>query len=181
MAYTLPTTEQMDMEGLEVGVRYININGDTVTATAAEINSAADTGSRVVVVADADTYAVLTANSGKTHVLEAITGDIAITLPAAAAGLEYKFIMGGIVAEADDWDFINTDDAPFLGGFLWLDADAGDAADEVKLVLPDGTDDTLAIVNVNIGTWLHVVSDGTSWFVSGVIVSNDTPTFSTTA
>ncbi len=179
MAYTLPQTEQMDMEGLELGVRYLNINGDTVTATAAEINTTADVSSRVIVIGDVTTYAVLTANTSKTHVLEAIGASIAITLPAAAAGLDYRFIMGGIVAEADDWNFDNTAAAPYLGGLLWLDADAGDLADEVKLVLPDGTDDKMGIVNVGIGTWIHLSCDGTSWFVSGVCVSDDTPTFST--
>ena len=145
-----------------------------LTATAAELNSAADVSSRVVVIADADTYAFLVADSGKTHVVEAITGDMAFSMPTLADGLEFTLIHGGIVAEADDW--IITASGPWKGGMLFLDEDAG-AADGVDTVLPDGTDLIMTVVTPDVGTRVHFVCDGTNWYASATIVSATIPTF----
>jgi hypothetical protein len=181
----------MDFTELELDCKHIHLNGtaitstaaelnimDGVTATAAEINAAADVGGRIVDIADADTYTFLVADSGKQHVVSAITGDMAFTLPAAAAGLEFKLMHGGIVAEADNWTFTTTGDDPFAGGILWLDEDAG-AADGVDTVLPDGTDDFMTIVDPSVGTSIRFISNGTVWYVDATIVSTTIPTFTT--
>jgi hypothetical protein len=170
--------ERIDLNDLEVAVGSLAIAGDAVTATAAELNAVADVSSRLVEIGDVDTYAFLTANSGKTHVVGAITGDCAFTLPAAATGLEYKLMHGGIVAEADNWTIATTADDPFAGGLLWLDEDAG-AADGVDTILPDGTDDLITVVVPSVGTSLHFISNGTVWYVDGTIVSTTIPTFTT--
>lgn len=67
-----------------------NLNG--VVATAAEINRAADVSTRVV-NATASTLAVTEAlHDGKTIVLDRAAG-IAVTLPAAAPGLKFEFLV----------------------------------------------------------------------------------------
>lgn len=166
MTTTRDKTKRHDWSGLELEVDRLVIGGVPSNAGLIKITGA---------------YTFLAENSGKTHVISAISGDAALVLPSVDDGLEYVIFMGGIVAETDDWDFVNADAAPFLGGLLWLDANAGSGGDEVVPVLPDGTDDTMAIVNVGVGTRLHLISDGTSWFVNGLVVSDDTPTFSTAA
>src|SRR4051812_6007905 len=63
-----------------------------VLATAAEINRAADVSTRIV-NCTASTLAVTEAlHSGRVIVLDR-AGGIAVTLPAAAAGLEFNFIV----------------------------------------------------------------------------------------
>src|SRR5688500_4337898 len=75
------------------------IGGVAITATAAEINAAAAGSRGVVTIADATPYTVLAANSGKTHIIAEQTANITINLPVIAAGLEYKFVMGGVATE----------------------------------------------------------------------------------
>jgi hypothetical protein len=65
---------------------------NALTATAAEINRAADVSGRIV-NATAATLAVTEAeHDGKTIVLDRAAG-IAVTLPAAAAGLKFRFVV----------------------------------------------------------------------------------------
>jgi hypothetical protein len=58
-----------------------------------------------VVTTDAATYSVLSANTGKLHVIPDLTADCTFSMPAEAAGLHYKFIYGGAAADAQDWLF----------------------------------------------------------------------------
>ncbi len=195
MAYTLPASEQMDMEGLELGVRYLNVNGDTVTATAAEINAAgtyvaaltataievnaaADVGSRLIFHGDIDDYTFLVADSGKVNMIGAITGDCAFTLPLAFAGGEFSLLFTGDVAEADNITVTTTSDELFAGGLGFLDEDAG-AADGVDTVLPTASADLLTIVIPQPPTRVDFYSDGTKWHVSGTVWSATVPTFTT--
>ncbi len=62
-----------------------------LNATAAEINQAADVSTRIVNVTSS-TQAVAESHSGKIFVLNLAAG-IAVTLPAAAAGLDFTFII----------------------------------------------------------------------------------------
>jgi hypothetical protein len=137
-------------------------------------------GSGVVSVADGTTYTVLAYNSGKTHVLPDFTSSCTLTLPTAAAGLEYTFIGKGVAADAQNWVF-DTGSATnyYLGGLSFLDNDAGAAADEVHAgVYPDGnSNDVMTIVTPAAGTRIHLVCDGTNWIVNGLVVSATIPTF----
>lgn len=133
-----------------------------------------------VSVTDAATYTVLSYNSGKLHVMPNLTASCTITLPAAEAGLNYKIVYGGAAADAQNW-VINTaaTDELFKGGLLFADADAGPAALEVSAVFADfSNDDTLTVTTPSGGTEISLVSDGTSWYVSGVVVSATAPAFS---
>ncbi|WP_127524073.1 hypothetical protein [Mesorhizobium sp. Z1-4] len=150
---------------------------DGVTATAAEINGAADVSGRYVAIADAD-YAVLAANSGKTHVIANVSADRTITLPAAAAGLEYVFMAAVGAADGHDWIFVAGDTSDlFYGGLLSVDTDAGPAT--VALVAADQSDDDQLQVNLpQGGTCIRMISDGSFWYVSGTVISAEAPVFS---
>ena len=66
--------------------------GSTLVATVAELNRAADVSTRIVNVTDATLTVTEAAHSNKTIVLDLAAG-IAVTLPAAAAGLKFRFIV----------------------------------------------------------------------------------------
>src|SRR6185503_18023186 len=93
-----------------------------ITATAAEINSRSAAASRFVNVTDAATYAVLAADSGKIHIMPNFTSSCTLTLPTAAAGLEYIFLGKAVAADAQDW-IIKSPSATnyFLGGVSFAD------------------------------------------------------------
>lgn len=70
----------------------LSVGGTELAATVTELNRVADVSTRIV-NATASTLAVTEADhSGKTIVLDRAAG-IAVTLPAAAAGLKFRFIV----------------------------------------------------------------------------------------
>lgn len=143
--------------------------GTLVTATAAELNTLA-AASSYVKVTDAETYAILAANSGKPHIMPDLTADCVLSLPTAAAGLKYEFMYGGVAEDAHDWQFDTGADANFyLGGLTCLDPGDGD----VLPVYPDG--DSNSLVNVltpGAGTKVELICDGTNWYLNGLVVTN---------
>lgn len=151
---------------------------DGLLATVAELNAHNAAASRLVNVPDAANYSVLAADSGKIHLMPDFTASCTLTLPTAATGLEYEFISKAVAADAQNWIF--TSPAPFLkGGIVFLDQDAGAAADEVVSQYPNGSSHvTLTVTTPAGGTRLKFICDGTNWFVSGTVVSNSAPAFS---
>lgn len=154
-----------------------------ITATAAEINARSAAASRYVNVTDAATYAVLAADSGKTHIMPNFTASCTLTLPTAAAGLEYTFIGKAVAADAQDW-IIKSPSATnyFIGGVSFADTDAGAGADEIHAgIWSNGsTNDFLTVVTPGAGTRVYVVCDGTNWIVNGQVFSATVPAFSDT-
>jgi hypothetical protein len=154
-----------------------------ITASAAEINARAAAASRFVNVTDAATYAVLAADSGKIHIMPNFTASCTLTLPTAAAGLEYTFIGKAVAADAQDW-VIKSPSATnyFIGGVAFADTDAGAGADEIHAgVWSNGsTNDFLNVVTPGAGTRIHVICDGTNWIVNGQVFSATVPSFSDT-
>ena len=154
-----------------------------ITATAAEINAAADAGSRFVNVTDAATYTILAADSGKIHILPNFTSSCTATLPAVASGLEYIFISKAVAADAQDF-ILKSPSATnyFLGGVSFADTDAGAGADEIHAgIWSNGsTNDFLTVVTPGAGTRIHVICDGTNWIVNGQVFSATVPAFSDT-
>lgn len=135
-------------------------------------------GAGPVAVTDATTYAVLVADSGRLHVLPDFTATCTLSLPAAAAGLEYEFMYGGAAADAQN-AVISTgaDTNYFVGGVVHLDANAGSAGDEVVPLASDGNSNSkLTLVTPGLGTWVKVVCNGTTWALVGYVVSDTVPT-----
>lgn len=154
-----------------------------VTATATEINAAADAGSRFVNVTDAAAYTVLAADSGKIHIVPDLTATCTMSLPAVASGLEYIFISKAVAADAQDWKIKSASATNFfLGGVSFADTDAGAGADEIHAgIWSNGsTNDFLNIVTPGAGTRVHVICDGTNWIVNGHVFSATVPAFADT-
>lgn len=131
-----------------------------------------------VFVADATPYTVLAADSGKLHIILEQASSITLNLPVIAAGLSYKFIMGGVATEAQNWVIVATTPSFYNGGVLWGDLDAGAAADELGVVYANGTSHlTLTVTTPAAGTEVEIYSNGTEWFVHSTVVSASTPAF----
>lgn len=166
----------------------LHLNGSSIytdesgtAVSGAELAAVANVGSsRFVNVTDAATYTVLAADSGKVHIIPDLTATCTLTLPTAAAGLEYVFIGKGVAADAQDWVFDTGAAAAFyLGGLAFADTDAGAGADEINAgVFPDGnSNDIMTIVAPGAGTRIHLICDGTNWIVNGQVFSATIPTF----
>lgn len=154
-----------------------------ITATATEINAAADAGSRFVNVTDAASYTVLAADSGKIHIIPNLTATCTLSLPAVSAGLEYTFIGKAVAADAQDWKIKSASATNFfLGGVAFADTDAGEDADEIHAgVWSNGSsNDFLNVVTPGAGTRIHVICDGTNWIVNGIVFSATVPAFADT-
>ena len=100
--------------------------------------------------------ATLTAlQNGTTFLLTGVVG-YAITLPAPAAGLKYKFVVQDLFATTD-W-VITATGAIMYGTVM--------EASTVQAVA-GATTINLELAADTIGDWVEVESDGTNWYVSG--------------
>jgi hypothetical protein len=102
-------------------------------------------------------YSVEHADSGKTFFLNAANG-AAISMPALKAGAHYKFVVAAAF-DTSDW-VITPSDADKLEGCLTVNGAAVDvdAADTI----------TFELGAENIGDFVEITCDGSSWFVTGV-------------
>ena len=102
-------------------------------------------------------YSVEHADSGKTFFLNAANG-AAITMPALKAGAHYKFVVAATF-DTSDW-VITPSDADKLEGCLTVNGAAVDvdAADTI----------TFELGAENVGDFVEITCDGSTWFVTGV-------------
>ena len=102
-------------------------------------------------------YTVPEGENGMTYDLNAAAG-AAITLPAPKKGLEYSFVIGAAFATTS-WTVVTNGGANIISGSIVV---AG-------AVVVASAEDTITFVNSaeTIGDQVHLVSDGTNWFVSG--------------
>ncbi len=144
-------------------------SGSTTTLSGAVVQAP-------VFVPDATPYTVLAADSGKPHIILEQTSTITLNLPAIAAGLSYKFFMGGVATEAQDWIIVATTPSFYNGGVVWLDSD--NVADNVAPVYGNGSSHlTFTAVTPEAGTVVEIYSNGTEWYVHGTVSSASTPAF----
>ena len=133
---------------------------------------------RPVTVADAATYKVLTKNSGKLHVMPDLTADCTITLPTVEDGLKFEFMYAGAADDAQDWIIVTSATTElFKGGVTQLDPAEATLTEVVPVYADFSNDDTFTVLTPNAGTSVTFVSDGTSWLVNGIVVSDTPPTF----
>jgi hypothetical protein len=125
-------------------------------------------------VDDAATYTVSTRDSGRLHIMPDLTADCAITLPSPAAGLVFEFVYGGNAIDAQDWNFTTGSDTNYImGGVLHVDD-----APAANSIIGDGNSNSKFNVLVpEGGTAVKFYSDGTLWYISGVVVAASAPTF----
>ena len=107
----------------------------------------------VVSITDA-TYTVATTQSGAVFTLNRAAG-IVVTLPTAAAGLQYTFIVGTTFTGAGQINTANTDD--LYSGFAQI-FDDGTAGDTNTFIPDASNDDTIDLGSIEQG-----------WLVGGII------------
>jgi len=148
-----------------------------LTATAAEINAAADVSARRVAIADGD-YTFLAANSGKPHMVANVSADRTFTLPTPVDGLDFEVIATVTAADGHDWIIDTGDNANYLiGGALFYDTDASPTV--FAVAQPNGSSNSRLQVNLpQGGTRLRFICDGTLWTLEGTVVSVTAPAFS---
>ena len=144
-------------------------SGSTLTLSGAVVQAP-------VFVADATPYTVLAADSGKLHIILEQTSNITLNLPVIAAGLSYKFVMGGVATEAQNWIIVATTPSFYNGGIAWTDLN--DAESNLAVVYANGTSHlTLTVTTPAAGTVIEIYSNGTEWFVHSTVISDSTPAF----
>lgn len=127
--------------------RYENIDLGVVRAGSMKIGTEAVTAANTITADE----------SGKTFFLNSATG-FASTLPAPAAGLSYKFIVTTIPTSGN-CTVVSNGGSDVIEGIADVDS---------TLVLAANEDSINFVASTTIiGDWVEVVSDGTSWFVSG--------------
>jgi hypothetical protein len=133
-----------------------------------------------VVLGDVTAYTVKADNAGLIHYIPDITSDVTITPPSPKAGMWFEFAYTGTAADTADW-IINTgtNATYFVGGVLYGLTSAGDTEDEIVAVDSDNNSNSkFTILTPEAGTKVRIESpDGVTWYVSGVVVSADPPTF----
>lgn len=145
-----------------------------------ELLAAIDTGTTAAVIEMSDAnYTILAENSKKPHVIANVSADRTFSFPAEADGLDFEFIPDLNAADGHDWIFdTGSNTNYFTGGVVFLDTDAQDAADEIVLTAPDGDSNSKFQVNLpQPGTRVRFICNGTTWNVSGQVVSTTAPSF----
>ena len=132
-----------------------------------------------VAIADVTAYTVLAGDTGKLHIMPNVTADITYIFPSAQDGLVYDFIYNGTGVDSEAHIFATAaTDELFAGGVVFHDHNIGGAGIEVLAVYADFSNDDLMTVDLpQVGTHIHFVSDGSSWFVWGQVISDTAPVF----
>lgn len=136
----------------------LKLAGTAITATAAEINQAADiSGVNEIVTA---TNVIAASENGATYYLNAAAGFLS-TLPAPALGLKFRFVVM-LAPTSNGYTIAPTSSANIIKGMMLERAGtAGVAASAGDLVT--------FVANQSIaGDWCEFWSDGTSWFIHGM-------------
>ncbi len=154
----------------ELDATTLMLGGSNITATAAELNFAADTSANTEIVT---TTNVLTAvESGKTLFLNAATGFVT-TLPLAAQGLRFTFIIGETPPTSGNHTIITG------AGALGVDIIQG-AILFTTIVLGADEDTISFVASTSIeGDRVDLISDGTNWYARGFMSVTSAMTFTT--
>ena len=93
--------------------------------------------------------------------------------------MEYEFVPDLNAADGHDWIFdTGSNTNYFTGGVVHLDTDSDAGGDEVVVVVPDGNSNSKLQINLPApGTSIKFICNGTTWTVSGIVVSATAPTF----
>jgi hypothetical protein len=168
------TTQSMGIQNLRVGT--LDLDGTLITASATEINAAADGSTNYVAVAVGSTAIDITAaQTGKKFLIPDMTAACTFDLPAEAAGLTYTFVYVGGAEDAHGIILDSESDTNFfVGGVNHLDADG-----ETQLaVFSDGDSNSkLTCSTITAGTEFTVICNGTTWYIFGQVCGATAPVF----
>lgn len=133
----------------------LELAGTAVGATAVEINNICDVSASTS--AETTTNVIDAAESGKTFFLNTTTGFVS-TLPAPAAGLKYRFVVKLVNTGTNHTIVCNGGASLFQGNVMVASTVVTSVA---------GTSVNLVANTCDIGDYVEVISDGTSWFLNG--------------
>ena len=150
---------EIDGPNRDVDIYSMKINGTAVTATAAEINMAADLSSLMEVVTT--TNVITAAESNKRFLLSNTTG-AQQTLPTPAAGLRYEFVVGAVPPTGGNWTIVTagTTQQVIKGLVVNCTNATGDSTD-------GATTASFVSGTAKSGDRIIVDCDGTYWYALG--------------
>ena len=145
----------------------LGVTGETTLAAAVNIVA--------IDIGDTTNYTFLAANSGHAHIIPDLPADSVFTMPAEAVGLHYKLVYGGAAADAQDWSIDTGADANYFAGGL-TQFDKSIATNSVVVYYSDGNSNSkIGVLTPEAGTVVEMwCVDGTTWYVSGYVVSSTT-------
>ena len=129
-----------------------------------------------VVLDDANTSLTAADNAGRVNIIPDVTGNRVYTLPSPSAGLYFKFIYGGVAADASNPIISTGADANFIsrGGIVFHDID-GNA---ISSVFPNGSSNSKLTVNVPESIEINFLAlDSTNWAIWGYVAADTIPAF----
>ena len=129
-----------------------------------------------VVLDDANTSLTAADNAGRVNIIPDVTGNRIYTLPSPSAGLYFKFIYGGVAADASNPIISTGADANFIsrGGIVFHDID-GNA---ISSVFPNGSSNSKLTINVPESIEINFLAlDSTNWAIWGYVAADTIPAF----
>ena len=129
-----------------------------------------------VVLDDANTSLTAADNAGRVNIIPDAGGNRTYTLPSPSAGLYFKFIYGGVAADASNPIISTGADANFIskGGIVFHDID-GNA---ISSVFPNGSSNSKLTVNVPESIEINFLAlDSTNWAIWGYVAADTIPAF----
>lgn len=132
---------------------------------------------RFLAVGAAAAYTLDAESSGCIVSADVSARNVAVTLPAVEAGLNYTFIV--TVTGSYDLEIVSPAAANyFIGGLVFLDDDETSAADQFGPIVSDNNSNDFCTINVpKAGSRVEVVCDGTNWHAAGTVLSITAPAF----
>tara|TARA_Y100001963_G_scaffold115087_1_gene159726 strand:- start:21486 stop:24578 length:3093 start_codon:yes stop_codon:yes gene_type:complete len=112
--------------------------------------------------------------SGRPIVVKNKSADSLYTLPAAANGLNYKFMITERTGSYDVAIVTPSQTNFFFGSVLHIDTDNSQAV----VSSDNNSNNKLNMELLEPGSMIEVTCDGTNWYISGYAVSTETPVFS---
>lgn len=120
------------------------------------------------------TTVLTAADSGKLIAGDITGGNVTLTLPAAVVGLTYRMVVHKSDTGDDEFNINTAASTSWFKGGVNHSHDGADNAS----VESDGTSHyQFSAVDAEAGTDITVVCDGTHWYITGVSVSTEPPTF----
>ena len=138
----------------------VPFSGDATITNAGAVtvgNVTAATGTKALEVVTA-TNIITAAESGTVFVLSSAT-EFESTLPSAASGLHFRFIVGSAPSGAS-YTVVTPSSESNIEGVLVVNGASVAGVNEDIITFVDGL--------ASVGDWVEVVSDGISWFIWGV-------------
>ena len=105
-----------------------------------------------------------------------------LTLPPVKEGAYVKVIVGLTITSANLIIKTNANDSLIVGAVLFNDSD-GTSTTDAQFVIRE-SEDILTYLGTNDGTlagsWVEFLCNGTNWYVNGVVIADEVPTFTST-